>query len=87
IYKIMYNTVDLYMNMLATLPDETKFDIAKKLLNSIKQKAVSFVGKKTEEKDAFAALSNAWDDNDMSAIEVAEDLRAHRVFTRNVEEW
>lgn len=70
------------VNFLFSLPDNEKINLAKRLLESISQKAERTVKAGTP----FAAISDAWKDG-RSVEETVEDMRIHRTFNRNMEEW
>lgn len=70
------------VNFLFSLPDNEKINLAKRLLESISHKAERTVKAGTP----FAAISDAWKD-DRSVEETVEDMRIHRTFNRNMEEW
>lgn len=76
------NISDVYMSSLNALSDSEKIDLATKLLNSLKGTISSFV----KSEDPFAGLNGSWED-DRSVEEVEEDIRAHRLFTRDNVEW
>jgi len=76
------NISDVYMSSLNTLSDSEKIDLATKLLNSLKGTVSSLV----RSNDPFSGLNGSWEDG-RSVEEVEEDIRAHRLFTRENVEW
>jgi len=76
------NISDIYMSCLNSLSDSEKIDLATKLLNSLKGTVSSL----TKSNDPFSGLNGSWEDG-RSTEEVEEDIRAHRLFTREKVEW
>lgn len=78
------NLADIYMNVLVSLPDNEKIDLASKLLASIKKFSPS-TSEKTMD-DPFVGFSDSWNEEG-TPKQIAEDLRSHRNFSRTVEDW
>lgn len=73
------------MNVLVSLPDDEKIDLASKLLASIKKMRPSTSGAITSD-DPFAGFSDTWN-SEGHLDQIADAFRSHRSFSRTVEDW
>lgn len=74
---------DVYMDMLATLPNEDKLDLISELVKSMKKVSIT----RKEPKDIFTCFSSDWGE-DMTTEEYADMLRSENVENeRIVDTW